>query len=110
MSPVDAEGRPPAGTAHHSAVRDSTSMAPTTDRGTTSADAAALVELLDGALVLVVRTAAGRHRRRTFLALRSAERAAARARAAGYHAELVLCQLVPVRLLAGATEQTGRAA
>ena len=75
-----------------------------------ASDAEAMAAQLDGALVLVVRTPAGRFRRRCFLAVASAERAADRARAAGHHAEVVLCQLVPVRLLAGATEQTGRAA
>jgi hypothetical protein len=50
---------------------------------------------LDVHAVLVV-TPTGNVRRRLYLSLHSAEKAAARATAAGHHAELHLCRVVPV--------------
>lgn len=49
-----------------------------------------------GALVVVADTGHGTHRRRVFLTVKSAQRAADRAIASGYDAEIVLCRLVPV--------------
>lgn len=49
-----------------------------------------------GALVVVVDTGHGTHRRRVFLTVKSAQRAADRAIEAGHEAEIVLCRLVPV--------------
>lgn len=57
-------------------------------------DAAGVV---DGVFVLVVRLDGDRYRRRVFLTLAPAERAAARAEARGHAAEVVLCRLEPVR-------------
>ncbi|MEO7980340.1 MAG: hypothetical protein ABI807_05560 [Sporichthyaceae bacterium] len=53
---------------------------------------------VDGALVVVVCTSAGRYRRRVFLTLASAERSAERAREAGHEASVVLARLVPVEV------------
>ncbi|XAS63113.1 hypothetical protein VUN84_12445 [Micrococcaceae bacterium Sec5.8] len=44
----------------------------------------------------MVETAAGHHRRRVYLALDSAQRAADRAIMAGHSAHVILCQLTPV--------------
>lgn len=49
-----------------------------------------------GALVVVVDTSHGRHRRRVFMTVKSAQRAADRAIEAGHSAEIVLCRLIPV--------------
>lgn len=54
--------------------------------------------IIDGAIVLVVQVAADRYRRRVFLTVASAERAARRARARGHAAEVVLARLAPVAL------------
>ena len=51
--------------------------------------------VLDGVHVVVVRVDGEHYRRRVYLNLPSANRAVARARARGYGAEVVLCQLVP---------------
>lgn len=56
-------------------------------------DAAGVVE---GAYVVVVRVDEGRYRRRTYMSLFSAEKAAGRARARGQGAEVALCRLAPV--------------
>lgn len=58
-----------------------------------------VAESLDGALVLLVRTEAGRYRRRVFLTIASAQRAADRATEAGHAAEIVLCALAPVAVV-----------
>ena len=47
-------------------------------------------------LVLVVQTGADQYRRRVFLSLAAAQRAAARAEAKGHDAHVILCRLVPV--------------
>lgn len=49
-----------------------------------------------GAYVAVVHTAHGKHRRRVFLTLSSAQSAVDRAIEAGHEADVVLCRLVPV--------------
>lgn len=49
-----------------------------------------------GALVVVVDTGHGKHRRRVYFNLPSAQRAADRAIEAGHDAEIVLCRIVPV--------------
>jgi len=59
------------------------------------ADPADITGRLDVHAVLVV-TPAGNVRRRLYLSLHSAEKAAARATAAGHRAELHLCRVVPV--------------
>ncbi len=56
---------------------------------------------IDGAFVLLVKTAAGRYRRRCFLTCASAERAARRANDRGEAAWIVLAQLKPVYRVAG---------
>ena len=53
----------------------------------------------DGSLVVVVRTPAGRYRRRVFLTLAAAERARDRAQDAGHDAEIVLCRLTPMGVI-----------
>ena len=58
--------------------------------------------VIDGVLVVVVRTEGGRYRRRVFLTLAAAERAVAAARARGLAAEVVLCALAPAASPAGA--------
>lgn len=61
------------------------------------AEAKAAADLIDGDLVLVVTTNIdGHHRRRPYLSLAAAQRAAERAVAAGHNAVVVLCELVPV--------------
>jgi hypothetical protein len=52
--------------------------------------------LITGVHVVVVETAAGKYRRRVYLSLDSAQRAADRAIMAGHPAHLILCQLTPV--------------
>lgn len=49
-----------------------------------------------GALVVVVDTGHGKHRRRVYFNLPSAQRAADRAIEAGHDANVVLCRLMPV--------------
>ena len=58
--------------------------------------------VLDGALVITVVTtlAPDQQRRRIFYTLKSAERAVARATAKGQHADIVLCRLEPVQVVA----------
>lgn len=60
--------------------------------GTDDITAAALVA---GVHVVVVETPAGRYRRRVYLSLDSAQKAADRAAMAGHPASVILCQLVP---------------
>ncbi len=55
---------------------------------------------LAGVLVLVVHLPEGRERRRVLLTVAAAQRAAARAEAAGHRADVVLCQLMPVGVVA----------
>jgi hypothetical protein len=47
-------------------------------------------------LVLVVQTSGDQYRRRVFLSLAAAERAARRAEVKGHDAHVILCRLVPV--------------
>lgn len=65
-------------------------------------DAQAAVDQVAGAFCLVVTTPAGRYRRRVFLTVAAAEKAAVRATAAGHHAEIVLCRIDPIWIVAGA--------
>ena len=60
-------------------------------------DKALAVYLLTGVHVVVVSTGHGKHRRRVYFNLPSAQRAADRAIMAGHPAQLILCQLVPVQ-------------
>lgn len=62
----------------------------------TSEDWADLVSRVSGALVVVVRTSAGRYRRRVYLSLSAAEAARDRAVERGHDAVLTLCELRPV--------------
>lgn len=50
---------------------------------------------IEGVHVVVVETPTGKHRRRVFLSLISAQRAADRAIMSGHPAYLILCQLMP---------------
>jgi hypothetical protein len=52
--------------------------------------------LVTGVHVVVVETPAGKYRRRVYLSLDSAQRAADRAIMSGHPAHVVLCQLMPV--------------
>lgn len=54
------------------------------------------IGLVSGVHVIVVETPAGKYRRRVFLSLDSAQKAADRAIMAGHPAQLILCQLMPV--------------
>jgi hypothetical protein len=56
---------------------------------------------VDGTFVLVVRVTGGRYRRRCFLSVAAAERAAPNAQATGHSVEILLCELRPLRRLAG---------
>jgi hypothetical protein len=56
---------------------------------------------VDGAFVVVVRANGGKYRRRCFLSVAAAERAAHNALDAGYHVEVYLAQLKPLWRLAG---------
>lgn len=64
-------------------------------------DLADVREAVDGALVVVVTTPAGRYRRRVYLSLRAAEAAVDRAERRGQVARIVLCSLLPVRVIGG---------
>lgn len=64
-------------------------------------DAQPLVDQVRGALCLVVTTPAGRYRRRIFLTVGAAEKAAERATDAGHVAEIVLCRLDPIWIVSG---------
>jgi hypothetical protein len=65
------------------------SLPATTDRTTAAA-------LVTGVHVVVVETSGGKHRRRVYLTLNSAQLAADRAVMAGHSAHIILCQLTPV--------------
>jgi hypothetical protein len=54
---------------------------------------------VSGCLVVVVETATGRYRRRTFLTLKAAERACQRAEEAGHPASVVVARLEPMALI-----------
>jgi hypothetical protein len=56
---------------------------------------------VDGAFVLVVRVTGGRYRRRCFLSVASAEKAASRATENGHDAEVYLAELKPLWRLTG---------
>jgi hypothetical protein len=60
-----------------------------------------LAEVVDGAFVLVVRVTAVKYRRRCFLSVASAERAARNAQAAGHNAAVFLAELKPLWRLTG---------
>ncbi|WP_143813984.1 hypothetical protein [Luteococcus japonicus] len=51
---------------------------------------------LDGCLVLLVQIDAAHYRRRVFLSLNSAQRALSAARARGYSARIIACELHPL--------------
>ncbi|WP_369055945.1 hypothetical protein [Kineococcus terrestris] len=78
---------------------DLTSIAPGTDAGQDTPADESTVHVRD-ALVLVVLTGDGRCRRTTYLTVAGAERAAERARDRGHRADVVLCHLVPVQVVA----------
>ena len=56
-----------------------------------------------GSFVLVVKLSGGRYRRRCFLTVAAAERAAHNAQAAGHDAQVFLAELKPLWRLAGGT-------
>jgi hypothetical protein len=58
---------------------------------------------VDGTFVVLVRVTGGKYRRRCFLTVASAERAARRAQAAGHNATIYLAELKPLWKLAGGT-------
>lgn len=62
-----------------------------------SADAALFESIVDGVHVVVVRTSNDRYKRRCYLSLAAADKAAERARERGDEAAVVLCRLTPVR-------------
>lgn len=66
-----------------------TSIPATIDQATANA-------LVTGVHVVLVETAAGKYRRRVYLSLDSAQKAADRAIMAGHPARLTLCQLIAV--------------
>lgn len=65
-----------------------TSISATIDQATANA-------LVTGVHVVVVETAEGRYRRRVYMSLDSARKAADRANMSGHRSRLVLCQLIP---------------
>lgn len=69
--------------------------------GSTLADLDAMAEHINGALVVVVVTPAGRYRRRVFLTAAAAERAVRNAEARGHSAEVFLAELRPVHRVEG---------
>jgi hypothetical protein len=62
-----------------------------------------LADHIDGAFVVVVRITGGRYRRRCFLTVAAAERAARNAQAAGHDATVFLCEIRPLWRLAAGT-------
>lgn len=60
-----------------------------------------IAEHIDGAYVLLVKTTAGRYRRRCFLTVASAERAVQRAQERGENAVVVLAELKPLYRVVG---------
>jgi hypothetical protein len=62
-----------------------------------------LAKEIDGSFVLVVKLSGGRYRRRCFLTVAAAERAAHNAQAAGHDAQVFLAELKPLWRLAGGT-------
>lgn len=84
--PSAQEGRPPRGPAPEIASAGSTAMVPqATD-----------LSLYVDTYAVIVETTDLKHRRRVYLSLHSAEKAADRARAAGHRAELFLVRMTPV--------------
>ncbi len=88
MSPTR-ERRPEGNQAAKISGGDKTSISATTDRTTAAV-------LVTGVHVVVVETSGGKHRRRVYLTLNSAQLAADRAVMAGHSAHIILCQLIPV--------------
>lgn len=60
-----------------------------------------LARAIDGAFVVVVKVAGGKYRRRTFLTVASAQRAADNARALGHTATIYLSELRPLWRVVG---------
>jgi hypothetical protein len=58
---------------------------------------------VDGCFVVVIRVTGGRYRRRCFLTVAAAERAARNAIEAGHNVEVFLAELKPLWRLAGGT-------
>ena len=58
---------------------------------------------VDGTFVVVVKLSGGRYRRRAFLTVAAAERAARNAQAVGHRAEVFLAELKPLWRLTGGT-------
>jgi hypothetical protein len=62
-----------------------------------------IAQHVDGCFVVVVRVTGGKYRRRCFITVAAAERAARNALDAGHNAEVYLAQLKPPWRLAGGT-------
>ena len=60
-----------------------------------------LAQAIDGAFVVVVKVTGGKYRRRTFLTVASAQRAADNARALGHAATIYLSELRPLWRVGG---------
>ena len=61
-----------------------------------SLDQTIAAALVTGVHVVIVETPAGKYRRRVYLSLDSAQKAADRAIMAGHQSSLILCKLMPV--------------
>jgi hypothetical protein len=62
-----------------------------------------IAQHVDGAFVVIVRVSGGKYRRRCFMTVAAAERAARNAQDAGHSVEVVLAELRPLWRLAGGT-------
>lgn len=98
MSPDEREAGPHGkGTGLQKSVADAEAMVPVADDPRDE-----LARLIDGTFVVVVKATGGRYRRRAFLTAAAAEKAAAKATAAGHNATVYLAELRPVwRLIGG---------
>lgn len=65
------------------------------DTASPALDGTMAAALVIGVHVVVVETAEGRYRRRVYMSLDSARKAAARAIMSGHRSRLLLCRLVP---------------
>lgn len=89
-------GRPTENRAANKSIADDTSSI--ADLGASWDE---IAEHVDGAFVVLVRTASGRYRRRVWLTLAPAERAAQKAIDAGHSATVVLAELKPLYRITG---------
>lgn len=99
MTPGTRERRPGGGGASSSQMAPS--LLPTADDPRD-----ALAEHLNGAFVVVVEVTGGKYRRRCFLTVKAAERAARNATGAGHNARVYLAELRPLWRLVAPTSST----